>query len=75
MKIAFLILTYDNPIFLDRIKNLTNDFDLYIHAKYPEKSSSKTVIREIFARPKAVLDLFIFRTKPKIMGAKENIIT
>lgn len=45
------------------------------NAKYPEKSSSKTVIREIFARPKAVLDLFIFRTKPKIMGAKENIIT
>lgn len=43
------------------------------NAKYPTKSSSKTIIREIFARPKAVLDLFIFRTKPKIMGAKENI--
>jgi SanA protein len=46
---------------------------LGFNAKYPDKSSSKTIIREIFARPKAVLDLFIFKTKPKIMGDKENI--
>jgi SanA protein len=43
------------------------------NAKYPIGSSSKTILREIFARPKAVLDLFVFRTKPKIMGDKENI--
>ena len=50
MKIAFLILTYDNPIFSDRIKNLTNDFDLYIHAKYPEKidnSFKKYLIKDL----------------------------
>lgn len=43
------------------------------NAKYPVMSSSKTLIREFFARPKAILDVFIFRTKPQIMGAKENI--
>jgi SanA protein len=43
------------------------------NARYPKESSSKTILREIFARPKAFLDLFIFRTKPKIMGEKENI--
>jgi len=43
------------------------------NAKYPKKSKSNTIIREIFARPKAILDIFIFRTKPQIMGAKENI--
>ena len=43
------------------------------NAKYPKESSSKTIIREIFARPKAFLDLFIFPKKPKIMGNKEQI--
>jgi SanA protein len=43
------------------------------NAKYPCESSSKIILREILARPKAVLDLFIFKTKPKIMGEKENI--
>jgi SanA protein len=43
------------------------------NAKYPSESSSKIILREILARPKAVLDLFIFKTKPKIMGEKENI--
>ena len=43
------------------------------NAKYPSESSSKVILREILARPKAVLDLFIFKTKPKIMGEKENI--
>ena len=47
--------------------------EIGFNAKYPKESSSKTIIREIFARPKAFLDLFIFPKKPKIMGNKEQI--
>lgn len=43
------------------------------NAKYPTTSSSKTLIREIFARPKAIIDLFVFPKKPQIMGQKEHV--
>lgn len=36
MKIAFLFLTYDNPLFPDKIINLCSN-NLFIHAKYPDK--------------------------------------
>lgn len=36
--------------------------------------SFKVRIREYFARTKAVLDLYIFKTSPRFMGEKENII-
>lgn len=36
MKIAFLFLTYDNPLFPDKIKELCGN-DIFIHPKYPNK--------------------------------------
>lgn len=40
------------------------------NAIYPEKVSLKTLFREYLARPKAVLDLYIFHTQPKFLGDK-----
>ena len=38
MKIALLLMTIDNPFFMDNIKKYLNDnIKLYIHAKFPEK--------------------------------------
>lgn len=37
------------------------------------KGSLKVQIREIFARPKALLDLYIFKKSPKFLGEKETI--
>lgn len=39
----------------------------------PEKYSTKTKIREIFAKTKAVIDLYIINKKPKFLGKKEII--
>lgn len=36
--------------------------------------SMKVRIREYFARTKAILDLYVFKTTPKFMGPKEEII-
>jgi SanA protein len=40
------------------------------NARYPKEVSSKILFREYFARPKALLDLYILNTRPKIMGEK-----
>lgn len=42
-------------------------------AAYPEKASMKTIFREYLARPKALLDLYLFDTQPKFLGDKINI--
>ena len=39
----------------------------------PEKYSTKTRIREYFAKTKAVIDLYIINKKPKFLGKKEII--
>ncbi len=39
----------------------------------PEKYSLKTKIREVFAKTKAVIDLYIINKKPKFLGKKEII--
>jgi SanA protein len=36
--------------------------------------SFKVIVREYFARTKAVLDLYIFKTEPRFLGQKEKII-
>ena len=35
--------------------------------------SFRTLIREYFARPKAVLDLYILKTDPQFLGEKEEL--
>jgi hypothetical protein len=50
MKIAFLLLTYGNPMFLNKIKELTNNYDLYIHPKYSndiDDSLKKYIIKDL----------------------------
>jgi len=39
----------------------------------PQKYSTKTKIREIFAKTKAVIDLYLINKKPKFLGKKEVI--
>jgi SanA protein len=39
----------------------------------PQKYSTKTKIREIFAKTKAVIDLYLINKKPKFLGKKEII--
>ncbi|MGZ4055180.1 MAG: SanA/YdcF family protein [Bacteroidia bacterium] len=39
----------------------------------PDAFSLKVRIREYFAKFKAVLDLYVFHTKPKFLGQEENI--
>lgn len=39
----------------------------------PEKYSTKTKIREIFAKTKAVIDLYLINKKPKFLGEKEVV--
>ena len=36
--------------------------------------SFKVIVREYFARTKAVLDLYVFKTAPRFLGQKEEII-
>lgn len=43
------------------------------NAKYPKNATNKTLWREFLARPKAVLDLYLFGTKPKFLGEKIDI--
>lgn len=38
------------------------------NAEYPAEVSSYTMLREYFARPKAVLDLYLLDTQPRHMG-------
>jgi len=40
----------------------------------PEKYSLKTRIREVFAKTKAVIDLYVINKKHKFLGKKETII-
>ena len=37
MNIAILMLTYGNPMFPDKIKQIAQKYNLYIHAKYPKE--------------------------------------
>lgn len=37
------------------------------------ESSFKVRMREYFARTKAVLDLYVFKTSPRFLGKKENL--
>tara|TARA_B100000809_G_scaffold28518_1_gene24769 strand:+ start:1524 stop:2189 length:666 start_codon:yes stop_codon:yes gene_type:complete len=39
----------------------------------PEKYSLKTKVREVFAKTKAVIDLYIINKKPKFLGKRETI--
>jgi SanA protein len=39
----------------------------------PEKYSTKTKVREVFAKTKAVIDLYIIHKEPKFLGKKEVI--
>ncbi|MFB0925811.1 MAG: ElyC/SanA/YdcF family protein [Vicingaceae bacterium] len=39
----------------------------------PEKYSLKTTVREVFAKTKAVIDLYFINKKPKFLGEKEVI--
>ena len=43
------------------------------NAAYPTEATMKTVLREYLARPKALLDLYLFDTQPKFLGDKINI--
>jgi len=42
-------------------------------AAYPETATMKIIFREYLARPKALLDLYLFDTQPKFLGDKINI--
>lgn len=39
----------------------------------PIAESFSVMVRELFARPKAILDLYVLDTAPQIMGAREEI--
>lgn len=41
------------------------------NAPHPNAVTMKTVVREWFARPKAILDLYIFKTNPRHLGKIE----
>jgi SanA protein len=43
------------------------------NAAYPTQASYKILFREIFARSKAILDLYFLRTRPKYLGDKIQI--
>jgi|VirMetMinimDraft_7_1064189.scaffolds.fasta_scaffold28837_3 SanA protein len=43
------------------------------NAAYPTEATMKTVLREYLARPKALLDLYLFDTQPKFLGDKITI--
>lgn len=46
---------------------------LAVNAKFPEHGAQSTLVREWAARVKAVLDVYLLHTKPKIMGKPEPI--
>lgn len=43
------------------------------NAAYPKEATMKTILREYLARPKALLDLYLFDTQPKFLGDKITI--
>lgn len=43
------------------------------NAQYPSAASSKTILREYLARPKAILDLYFLKKQPKYLGDKIDI--
>lgn len=43
------------------------------NATYPSSAGPKTICREYLARPKALLDLYILKTKPRYLGDTINI--
>lgn len=43
------------------------------NAEYPVMASSKTILREYLARPKAILDLYFLNKQPKYLGDKIDI--
>jgi SanA protein len=45
-----------------------------LNAAFPEKGGQLTVFREWGARVKAILDIYVLRTRPKIMGRPEPIL-
>jgi len=53
--------------------NYSMNADVY-SPSVPIKNSLKVRFRELLARPKAVIDIFITRKQPQIMGEKEGII-
>ncbi len=52
-----------------------HDMDVVAYtAQFPDhEGATSTVVREYFARVKAVLDVFVFDTKPTHLGQKEHI--
>ncbi|MCP4438630.1 MAG: hypothetical protein GY810_06760 [Aureispira sp.] len=46
---------------------------LAYNAEYPSAASSKTILREYLARPKAILDLYLLKKQPKYLGEKIDI--
>lgn len=56
---------------------IADNFDIEAVAYAAENislsKSINVIIREFLARPKAVLDVFIFNVKPRIMGEKEAV--
>jgi len=62
---------------LDRALFIAQKYDIdavgFAAQDPPEKYSTKTKIREIFAKTKAVIDLYIIHKKPKFLGKKEII--
>jgi len=50
---------------IDAVAMVTDEPDLTL--------SFKVLMREYFARPKAVLDLYVLKTAPHFMGEKENL--
>ena len=51
------------------------DIDLVAYAaeNLPLNKSFKVILRELLARPKAVLDIFILNVNPRVMGEKEEV--
>ena len=43
------------------------------NAKYPAQASCQILLRELFARSKAILDLYFLQTSPKYLGDKIQI--
>ena len=43
------------------------------NAEHPSEANYKILFREIFARSKAILDLYFLQTRPKFLGDKVQI--
>lgn len=50
------------------------DAEVFAAANIPILQSAKVLFRELFARPKAVLDLYLLQKDPKFLGKKEELI-